>query len=261
MDNDNLTIGGVQLHSRLLLGTGKFARKDLIRTVLDESGAHIVTVAVRRVDLDAPAEENVLTHIPEQCILMPNTSGARTADEAIRIARLAQAAGCGNWIKIEIIPDNRYLLPDNVATLHATKVLVDEGFIVLPYMNPDLVMGRAMATAGAAAVMPLGAPIGSNRGVKTEELVRIMIQELDVPIIVDAGIGRPSEAALCMEMGAAAVLVNTAIATAVDPVIMGQAFAKAVDAGRMAYLAGPGAVREGSEASSPLTGFLRKEVE
>ena len=253
---DPFKIGDKELKSRLLIGTGKFSDKKIIKDVLDHSGADIVTVALRRVDLDSK-NENILDQIPKRCTLMTNTSGARTADEAIRIARLAKASGCGNWIKIEIVSDNKYLLPDNNETLNATKVLVKEGFIVLPYMSPDLYIGKKLAEAGAAAVMPLGSPIGSNRGLKTRELVRILINEINAQIIVDAGLGRPSEAAECMELGCAAVLVNTAIATAKDPISMAKAFSKAVEAGRIAYLVGLGRVKDTASASSPLTGFLR----
>ncbi|HBV98262.1 MAG: thiazole synthase [Peptococcaceae bacterium BICA1-7] len=253
---DVLKIGGQEVNSRLLLGTGKFSSNKLIPEVVKSSGARVVTVALRRVDLDYE-EENIAAYVPKDCILMPNTSGARNAQEAVRIARLARAAGCGNWVKIEVINDNRYLLPDNNETIKATEILAAEGFVVLPYMSPDLMSAKRLAEAGAAAVMPLGAPIGSNRGLKTKEMVRILIEEVPLPIIVDAGIGRPSEAAEAMEMGAAAVLVNTAIATAGDPVAMGRAFGLAVEAGRAAYLAGPGETVDYARASSPLTGFLR----
>lgn len=255
---DSLFMGGASLKSRLLLGTGKFPA-ELIPEVLEAAGSEIVTVALRRVDWKNP-QENILTFLPKNIILLPNTSGARTAEEAIRIARLARAAGCGDWVKVEVIQDQRYLLPDNFETVKATEVLVKEGFTVLPYMSPDLATARRLADAGAAAVMPLGAPIGSNRGLKTKELVRILIEEISLPIIVDAGIGRPSEAAEAMELGAAAVLVNTAIAVADDPVQMSKAFRLAVEAGRLAYMSGPGIRKETAEASSPLTGFLREDV-
>ncbi|MEW5953568.1 MAG: thiazole synthase [Bacillota bacterium] len=255
---DMLTIGGVELESRLFLGTGKFSSNRMIPRVVESSGARVVTVALRRVDLDFP-EENIVNFVPGECILMPNTSGARNAAEAVRIARLARASGCGNWVKIEVISDNRYLLPDNYETIKATEELAADGFVVLPYMSPDLMVAKKLEEVGAAAVMPLGAPIGSNRGLKTKELVRILIEEISLPIIVDAGIGRPSEAAEAMEMGAAAVLVNTAIATAADPVAMARAFGLAVAAGREAFLAGPGAVQDLARASSPLTGFLRDD--
>ena len=253
---DILTIGGISLKSRLFVGTGKYGSHQVLQEVLNQTSIQVVTVAMRRVDLDF-AQENVLNYIPKHCQLLPNTSGARTAEEAVRIARLARAAGCGDWVKIEVINDNKYLLPDNIETLKATEILSKEGFVVLPYVSPDLSVAKRLADAGAAAVMPLGAPIGSNRGLKTKELVKILIDEIDLPIVVDAGIGRPSEAAESMEMGAAAVLVNTAIATAGDPVAMAKAFNQAVEAGRLAYLAGLGPVREDAEASSPLTGFLR----
>jgi thiazole synthase len=256
---DVLKIGGVELHSRLLVGTGKFASYDLIPEVVKAAGTQVVTVALRRVDRETPGE-NMLEYLPKEVIVMPNTSGARNAAEAVRIARIAREAGCGDWVKIEVIADQRYLLPDNFETLNATELLAREGFIVLPYMSPDLAAARRLAAAGAAAVMPLGAPIGSNRGIKTKELIRIMIEELELPVIVDAGIGKPSEAAEAMEMGAAAVLVNTALATADNPVLMAEAFNKAVVAGRLAFLAGPGATRFEASASSPLTGFLTSEA-
>lgn len=252
---DLLHIGGRVLSSRLFLGTGKFSTNKIIPDVVEAAGAQVVTVALRRVDIEYAAE-NILNFIPRDCILLPNTSGARNAGEAVRIARLAKAAGCGNWIKIEVISDSKYLLPDNMETVKATEILAAEGFVVLPYMSPDLMAAKKMVEARAAAVMPLGSPIGSNRGLKTEELVRILIEEMPVPVIVDACIGRPSEAALAMEMGAAAVLVNTAIATAGEPVGMARAFGLAVEAGRAAYLAGLGAIRDYADASSPLTGFL-----
>lgn len=254
---DALIIGGVTLTSRLIIGTGKFGNDSVIPDVIGRSGAQVITVAVRRVDFDSPFAD-VMKHIPEGMQLLPNTSGARTAQEAVRIAHLAREAGMGNWIKIEIIPDQTYLLPDNEETILATSILAREGFIVLPYMNPDLIAAKRMRDSGAAAVMPLGSPIGSNRGLQTKEMIRIIIEEIDVPVIVDAGIGKPSEAAEAMEMGASAVLVNTAIATAGDPAIMAEAFANAVHAGRLAYRSGMGPIRQSAVASSPLTGFLRK---
>jgi thiazole synthase len=254
---DSLLIGGVNLLSRLFVGTGKFSAHEIVPRVLAASGSQVVTMALRRVDWKNP-QENILNFLPKDTILLPNTSGARTAEEAVRIARLAQAAGCGNWVKIEVVKDQHYLLPDNWETLQATEQLVKEGFVVLPYMSPDLGAAKRLQEAGAAAIMPLGAPIGSNRGLQTKELLRILIEEISLPIIVDAGLGRPSEAAEAMEMGAAAVLVNTAIATAGDPVVMAQAFRLAVAAGRLGYLAGPGERRTTAEASSPLTGFLQE---
>lgn len=255
---DTLKIGGVELQSRLLVGTGKFASYDLIPEVIKAAATQVVTVALRRVDWDTPGE-NMLEYLPREVILMPNTSGARNAAEAVRIAHIAREAGCGDWIKIEVIADQRYLLPDNFETLKATEILANEGFVVLPYMSPDLAAAKRLVDAGAAAVMPLGAPIGSNRGIRTKELVRIMIEELTLPVIVDAGIGKPSEAAEAMELGAAAVLVNTALATAEQPVLMAAAFKQAVEAGRMAFLAGPGASQVTASASSPLTGFLTRD--
>ncbi|MCH5186543.1 MAG: thiazole synthase [Oscillospiraceae bacterium] len=254
--NDKLIIGGKELRSRLFVGTGKFSSDAIIPDVLKESGADVVTVALRRMDFENP-EHNMLNYISSDYTLMPNTSGARNAEEAVRIARLAKAAGCGNWVKIEVISDNKYLLPDNAETLKAVEILAKEDFAVLPYMCPDLMAARRMRDAGAAAIMPLGAPIGTNKGLKTRELVKILIDEIDLPIVVDAGIGKPSEAAEAMELGAGAVLVNTALATAGDPVMMAKAFKAAVEAGRLAYLSGTGAVSEYAEASSPLTGFLR----
>ncbi len=254
---DYLEIGGKQLTSRLFTGTGKYASDTLIPEIIKKSGSQVITVALRRVDFQSSVD-NVMIHIPKEVQLLPNTSGARNAQEAIRIARLARKTGCGNWIKIEVISDNKYLLPDGYETIEATKVLADEGFVVLPYVSPDLMVARKLVEAGAAAVMPLGSPIGSNRGLKTKELVRILIDEIPLPIIVDAGIGRPSEACEAMEMGADACLVNTAIASAGDPVTMAEAFGKAVSAGRQAYLAGLGSTSEYASASSPLTGFLNE---
>jgi len=254
--NDKLEIGGTKLDSRLFVGTGKFADYNLIPRVIKASKTQVVTVALRRVDFDTKGE-NMLEYLPKNVIIMPNTSGARNATEAVRIARIAREAGCGNWIKIEVINDQKYLLPDNFETIKTIEILAKEGFVVLPYMSPDLEAAKRMANAGAAAIMPLGAPIGTNRGLKTKELIQILISEIDLPIIVDAGIGRPSEAAEAMEMGAAAVLVNTAIATANNPVLIAEAFGQAVEAGRKAYLAGPGATQQVASASSPLTGFLR----
>lgn len=256
--NDKLVIGNQELQSRLFLGTGKFSSNKIMPGAIAAAKAQVVTVALRRADQAYP-EENILNFIPENCILMPNTSGARTAEEAVRIARMSRAMGCGDWIKIEVISDNRYLLPDNQETIKATQILAAEGFVVLPYMSPDLMSAKRLVEAGASAVMPLGAPIGSNRGLQTKELIRILIEEIELPIIVDAGIGKPSEAVEAMEMGAAAVLVNTAVATANDPVAMAGAFDLAVRAGRQAYLAGLGRVMQSNaSASSPLTGFLHE---
>ena len=257
---DLLYIAKIAVKNRLFIGTGKFSSYSLMKKALEETQLSVVTVALRRVDNGAK-QENILEYIPQGCILMPNTSGARNADEAVRIARLARAGGSGDWIKIEVISDNKYLLPDNLETLKAAEILVKEGFTVLPYMSPDLSFARRFVDCGAAAVMPLGSPIGSNRGVKTKELVRIMAQEISIPVIVDAGLGKPSEACECMEMGCAAVLVNTAIAIAQDPVNMALAFSAAVKAGRLAYLSGMPAQGNCASSSSPLTGFLRKDGE
>lgn len=256
---DTWMLGGKTLTSRLLVGTGKYGSHAVLPDVIAAAGAEVVTVAMRRVDLRCQ-RENILSYIPPQCTLLPNTSGARTAEEAIRIARLARAAGCGNWIKIEVIADQRYLMPDNQETVRATEVLAAEGFVVLPYMSPDLMTAKRLVAAGAAAVMPLGAPIGSNRGLQTKELIRILLAEIEQPIIVDAGIGKPSEAAEALEMGAAAVLVNTAIALANQPVVMAEAFRWAVAAGRAAQRAGVGPVGPYAAPSSPLTGFLGRDV-
>lgn len=253
---DSLKIGGRAINNRLFIGTGKFSGYALMRETLEAASPDIVTVALRRVD-SGSKQENILDFIPKKCLIMPNTSGARNADEAIRIARLARSGGSGNWIKIEVIQDNKYLLPDNLETLKAVEALVKEGFVALPYMSPDLSMAKRFIDAGAACVMPLGSPIGSNRGIKTKELVEIIIREIKAPVIVDAGLGSPADACECMQMGCAAVLVNTAIAIANDPVNMAVAFSDAVKAGRRAYLAGLPSVSGHAVASSPLTGFLR----
>lgn len=255
IENDIFKIGGKELNSRLFIGTGKYGRNADLPKVIESCETEVVTMAVRRVDL-ANKEEDVLGYIPKNITLLPNTSGARNVDEAIRIARIAKAMGCGNWIKIEVISDAKYLMPDNLETLKATEILVKEGFVVLPYMSPDLMMAKRMIDVGAAAVMPLGSAIGSNRGIRTKELIEIMIDEIEAPIIVDAGIGTPSDATIAMEMGAAAVLVNTAIASSKDPIQMAKAFKLATISGRLAYLSGVGAKQEIAVASSPLTGFL-----
>jgi thiazole synthase len=255
---DIFEIGGRKLNSRLFIGTGKFQDKAIISDVINAANADVVTVALRRVDMDSE-DDNVLDFIPDNRLLMPNTSGARNSEEAVRIAKLARAAGCGEWIKIEVINDNRYLLPDNLETLKTVEILAKEGFTVLPYMSTDIAIAKRMVEAGAVAIMPLGSPIGSNRGFKTKELVSIMVKELDVPVIVDAGIGKPSDAAECMEIGCDAVLVNTAIAVARNPIDMAKAFCYAVEAGRLAYLSSLAPRKECASASSPLTGFLRND--
>ena len=259
MIHDPFAIGGRELRSRFLLGTGKFKSNEEMKRTIEQSGTEVVTVALRRIDLEKN-EENILSFIPGHTVLLVNTSGARNAKEAVRIARIAKEAGYGNWVKIEVISDYRYLLPDNAETVKATEILASEGFVVLPYMSPDIYVAKALVKAGAAAVMPLGSLIGSNQGLKVRTLIEVLIAEInDVPVIVDAGIGRPSQAAEAMEMGADAVLVNTAVATADDPVMMASAFARGIEAGRMAFLARMGRTVEGAVASSPLTGFLYNE--
>jgi thiazole synthase len=250
-----LKLGSLSFSSRLIIGSGKFSSQAMMPDVLAASGTEIVTLALRRIDLDASLE-SILTHIPDHYQLLPNTSGAKDAQEAVRIARLARSMGCGNMIKVEVIHDSKYLFPDNSETVKATEILAAEGFIVLPYMNPDLVVARQLVKAGAAAVMPLGAPIGSNRGMRTKEMIRILIEEIDLPIIVDAGLGKPSDACEAMEMGAAAVMVNTAIATAEHPTLMAEAFRRATEAGHLGFLAKLGPKSHHAVASSPLTGFL-----
>ena len=259
MDQDQLIIAGRKFNSRLLVGTGKFSSNQAMVAAMEHSGSEIVTVALRRVDIDNP-EDSLLSHInPERYLLLPNTSGARDAEEAVRLARLARAAGCKPWIKLEVTPDPYYLLPDPIETLKAAEILVKDGFVVLPYMPADPVLARHLEEVGTATVMPLGAPIGTNRGVRTRDLIAIIIEQANVPVIVDAGLGAPSHAAEAMEMGADAVLVNTALADTLNPAAMAQAFRKGVEAGREAYLAGLGSKRQQAEASSPLTGFLRNE--
>lgn len=253
--NDKLVLKGHEFESRLLTGTGKFSDKNLIAPMLEASKSNIITMALRRINFENP-KENILNYMPKHITLLPNTSGARNAEEAVKIARIAREAGCGDFIKIEIINDMKYLMPDNEETVKATKILADEGFIVLPYIMPDLITAKKLEEAGAAAVMPLGAPIGSNKGLLTKPLIEMLNDNKRLPIIVDAGIGAPSQAAEAMEMGVDAVLVNTAISTAEDPVMMGKAFAMAVEAGRMAYLAKLAKTSKYANASSPLTDFL-----
>jgi thiazole synthase len=258
---DPLVIADRAFASRLLVGTGKFGSHEVMRDALDASGAEIVTVALRRVDLDATGGPDILEFIdPERYLLLPNTSGAVDADEAVRLARLARAAGLPAWVKLEVTPEPRYLLPDPVETLKAAEALVADGFTVLPYMGADPILAKRLEEVGCATVMPLGSWIGSNQGLRTRDAVRIIVEQASVPVVVDAGLGAPSHAAECMELGCDAVLVNTAIAVAGDPVAMAVAFAEAVVAGRRAFHAGAGAAREAAEASSPLTGFLDKLV-
>jgi thiazole synthase len=254
---DTLTIADRTFNSRLLIGTGKFASPKVMAQALAASGAQIVTVALRRVDIDNPADNTLAEIDRDKYLLLPNTSGARNAEEAVRLSRLARAATGIHWVKLEVTPDPYYLLPDPVETLKAAETLVKEGFVVLPYINADPVLAKRLADVGTATVMPLGSPIGSNQGLKTRAALEIIIEQSSVPVIVDAGLGLPSHVAEAMEIGADAVLVNTAVATASDPVEMAAAFKLAVEAGRKAYLAGPRAPSRKAEASSPLTGFLR----
>lgn len=255
MKDDKLIIGNKEFNSRFILGSGKYSL-DLIEAAIKYAGAEMITVALRRAN--TKEQHNIIDYIPENITLLPNTSGARNADEAIRIARLARALGCGDFIKIEIMRDTKYLLPDNYETIKATDVLANEGFIVMPYMYPDLNVARDLVNAGASSVMPLASPIGSNRGLSTKDFIKILIDEIDLPIIVDAGIGKPSEACEAMEMGASAIMANTALATAGDLTLMASAFNKAILAGREAYLSGLGRVlTRGASPSDPLTGFLR----
>jgi len=256
-----LEIAGREFTSRLLLGTGKFSSNEAMASALESSGTEIVTVALRRADLTGKGDPfaNILDFIdPKKYLLLPNTSGAMNAEEAVRLARLAAAAGLPKWVKLEIHPDPRYLLPDPIETLLAAEILVKEGFVVLPYINADPVLAKRLQDAGTATVMPLGSPIGSNRGIETRAQIEIIIEQATVPVIVDAGLGVPSQAAEAMEMGAAGVLVNTAIAIASNPVRMAAAFRKAVEAGREAYETGLASPLETASATSPLTGFLNK---
>lgn len=255
MNEDTYTLGGHTFTSRFILGSGKYSL-NLIQAAIQNAGAEIITCAVRRAN--TKEHENILDYIPDNITLLPNTSGARNAEEAVRIARLARALGCGDFVKIEIMRDTKYLLPDNQETIKATKILSEEGFVVLPYMYPDLNVARDLVEAGAAAVMPLAAPIGSNKGLATKEFIQILIDEIDIPIIVDAGIGSPSQACEAMEMGATAIMANTALATAGNLPLMAEAFKAAIEAGRKAYISGLGRVLErGGSSSDPLTGFLR----
>ena len=252
---DTWKIGNHEFTSRFILGSGKYSL-DLIKAAVEQAGAQIITLALRRVNEGGAA--NILDYIPRGVSLLPNTSGARDAREAVRIARLSREVCGSDLVKIEIMRDTRYLLPDNQETIKATEILAKEGFTVMPYMYPDLNVARDLVQAGAACIMPLGAPIGSNKGLCTKEFIQILIDEIDLPIIVDAGIGRPSHACEAMEMGAAAVMANTAIATAGDVPLMADAFRKAIEAGREAYISGLGRIMEkGASPSSPLTGYLQ----
>ncbi len=256
---DELVIADRALSSRLIVGTGKFGSYDVMRGAIDASGTEMVTVALRRVDLEATGGPDILEFIDrDRVLLLPNTSGAVDADEAVRLARLARAAGMPSWLQLEVTPEPRYLLPDPVETLRAAQMLVADGFTVLPYINADPILAKRLEEVGCATVMPLGSWIGSNQGVRTRDAVQIIIEQATVPIVVDAGLGAPSHAAEAMELGADAVLVNTAIALAGDPVEMARAFRLGVEAGRRARLARLGPARQTAEASSPLTGFLEK---
>ena len=255
ISDDFLTIGGKKIKNRFFLGTGKFGSKRIMLQTIKQCGAEVVTVALRRIDADKN-QENITQYIPKDTILMINTSGARNAEEAVKIARIAREALNIDWVKIEVINDSKYLLPDNNETVKSTKILADEGFTVLPYMHPDLYTARELQKAGAAAVMPLGSLIGSGEGLKAKKFIEILISEIDLPIIVDAGIGTPSQAAEAMEIGASAVLANTAVAIAKDPVCMAKSFTLAVQAGRLAYLSSAQQSGQAASPSSPLTGFL-----
>ncbi len=253
--NDALVIAGRAFRSRLITGTGKYESFSTMRDAVLASGCEMVTVAVRRIDFDASGED-ITDFLPDDVLLLPNTSGAETADDAVRIARLARAGGLPDWIKLEVIPDPRYLLPDPIETLRAAEILVADGFTVLPYVMPDPVLARRLEEAGCATVMPLAAPIGSGRGLKLLDAIRITIEETSVPVVVDAGLGSPSHAAAAMELGAAAVLVNTAIARSRNPVEMAGAFRLAVSAGRSAYLAGIMGEQLEAVPSSPVGGAV-----
>lgn len=257
MEEDALTIAGRTFRSRLIIGTGKYESFEMMREAVVASGCELVTVAVRRIDLDARGED-ITSFLPESVELLPNTAGCETADEAIRVARLARAGGLPDWIKLEVIPEGPYLLPDPVGTLRAAEALVQDGFTVLPYMLPDPVLARRLEDVGCATVMPLAAPIGSGRGLKLRDSIGIMIEQATVPVVVDAGLGAPSQAAEAMEMGADAVLVNTAIARAGDPVAMARAFRIAVEAGRLAYEAGVMEPGKTAEPTSPVTGLVTR---
>jgi thiazole synthase len=259
LNDQRLVIAGREFKSRLILGTGKFSSPEMMRDALAASGTEIVTVALRRADLSGKKDPfaNILEFIdPQKYLLLPNTSGAMNAEEAVRLARLAAAAGLPKWVKLEIHPDPRYLLPDPIETFRAAEMLVKEGFTVLPYINADPVLARRLQDVGTATVMPLGSPIGTNRGIQTRDQIRIIIEQATVPVVVDAGLGAPSHAAEAMEMGAGAVLVNTAIAVAQDPCRMAVAFKQAVEAGRTAFESGLGSEQVTASATSPLTGFL-----
>jgi thiazole synthase len=261
MNNDALIIAGKKFGSRLFVGTGKFSSPAVMKAAIKASGSEMVTVALRRVDIGNPQDDMLAAIDRNKYQLLPNTSGARDAEEAVRIARLARAASGIEWIKLEITPDPYYLLPDPIETVKAAEILVKEGFIVLPYINADPLLAKRLEELGTATVMPLGSPIGSNQGIRTRANLEIIIEQAKIPVVIDAGLGLPSHAAEAMEMGADAVLVNTALAVARDPEGVSRAFKLGVEAGRLAFLSGPGAARKTAEASSPLTGFLRQGSE
>lgn len=253
---DLLNISGKTFKSRLFVGTGKFSSAEIMVNAIEASGTELVTVALRRMDIDSPQDEFINNISSEHILLVPNTSGARTAAEALRLSLLAREAGGCDWVKLELTPEPRYLLPDPIETLKAAEMLAKEGFNVLPYINADPILAKRLEDAGCAAVMPLGSPIGSNQGIKTKDMIEMIISHSNVPVIVDAGIGLPSHASEAMEMGADAVLVNTAIATAQDPEQIAYAFKLAVEAGRLAYLHSKVTISKDANASSPTTGFI-----
>jgi thiazole synthase len=256
--HDPLVIAGKEFRSRLIVGTGKHRSMQEMRDSIDASGAEIITVAIRRLPLDEPDKENLMDHLDwERYTILPNTAGCKTADEALFTARLARELTGSNWVKLEVIPDPEYLLPDPIATLEAAETLIAESFVVLPYIHADPILAKRLEEAGCATVMPLGSPIGSGRGIFTLEEIQIIIKNANIPVVIDAGLGAPSDASLALEVGADAVLVNTAIAQATDPAGMGNAFRLGVEAGRAAYVAGRIARKELAQASSPLEGVAR----
>ena len=257
--NDKLIIAGKEFTSRLFIGTGKFPSNEIMRQAIIASGSQMVTTALKRLNTQDSASENVLEFIPKECVLLPNTSGVRNAEEAVFAAKMNRAALGTEWLKLEIHPDPKYLLPDTRETLKATEELVKLGFKVLPYIQADPVACKQLEEAGAVTVMPLAAPIGTNKGIRNEEMLRIIIEQSNVPVVIDAGIGAPSHATYAMELGADACLINTAIAIAGDPVQMAEAFALSIKAGRMAYLSGMGIMSDVAVATSPLTAFLDNE--
>lgn len=255
---DKLVIAGKEFRSRLMVGTGKYRNYEEMNAALEASGCEIVTVAIRRLDLDDPKKKTLLDYVDwSKYTILPNTAGARTADEAVRTARLARAMGLSNWVKLEVIPDPKYLFPDPVETLLAARTLIDEGFVVLPYINADAVLAKKLEEMGTATVMPLGSPIGSGQGIVTATQIKIIIEQSKVPVVVDAGLGVPSDASAAMEMGADAVLINTAIALAENPALMAEAMRLGVEAGRKGYLAGRIPRKAYASASSPLEGVVR----